>query len=93
MQTVRNVIECFIPTDSLPSGIGIALRPRAHQRVVETIGVIDQLGRRFALETKHAAVRMVGVGFKPHDLAIRHGSDGRAVRRAQSAKSADGVSR
>ncbi len=50
--------------------------------------MIHELRRSFALETEHAAVRMIGVGFETNDFPVLNRRDGRAMRRAQSAKSA-----
>src|SRR6476646_10042341 len=83
-----NFVERLFPTDPLPSGIGIAFRPRPFKRVILPIGMVYELGRRLAFETKHSTVRMIMVSFEPNDLPIENRCDCRAMRRAQSAKTA-----
>ena len=42
------------------TGIAIAFRSRAFERVVEPIGMIDELRRGFAFDAENPAVRMIG---------------------------------
>src|SRR4029453_6426641 len=56
IQLLRDVVQRFIPTDSLPSGIGIVLRSCALQRKIEPGRMINQLRPPLALDENNAAV-------------------------------------
>ena len=84
----RDIIERFVPADSLPAGIGIALWPRAFERIIEPIGMVNQLRRGFAFDAHNAAVGMIVIGIEPDDSAVLDGRDGGAVGRAQRAVAA-----
>src|SRR4029077_2043377 len=91
IQPPRDVVQRFLPTDSLPSGIGIVLRTRALQRKIEPVGMIHQLRRRLALDTKNAAVGVIGICIEPHHFPVRYDCDGGTVRRAKRTVSPDGM--
>ena len=44
-----DIIECLVPTDSLPTGIRIVLRTSPFQRVIQTIRMIDPPGAALPL--------------------------------------------
>ena len=54
-QFFRHRVECFIPTDPLPTGIGIALRPRPFHRVKQPVGMIDKLRRNPSFDAERLA--------------------------------------
>src|SRR4030095_13303168 len=53
IQLLRDVVQRFFPTDSLPTGIGIVLRTRALQRKIEPVRMINQLRRRLDFDVKN----------------------------------------
>src|SRR5580765_4543502 len=75
----------LIPTDALPTGIAIAFRSRALERVVEPIGMIDELRRGFAFDAENPTVRMIRVTNKPSHFPRFYRRDGGTMRRAQGA--------
>src|SRR5262249_17922899 len=85
IQSSRNVVQRFVPTDPWPARIGIALGARPLQRKIEPIGMIHQLRRCFALDAENTAVGMIVVCIETDDFSICDGCDGRAVGGAESA--------
>lgn len=85
IQPPRDVVQRLVPTNPLPSRIGIALGTCPLQRKIEPNGMVHQLGRGFAPDAKNTAVRMIVVCIETNDSSIRDGCDRRAVRRAEGA--------
>src|SRR5215468_8595650 len=85
IQSPRDIIQRLVPSDPLPSRIGVALGACPLQRKIEPIGMIHQLRRCFALDTENTAVGMIMVCIETDDFSIRDGCDGRAVGGAESA--------
>ena len=84
---MSNFVKRLFPTDPLPPGLRIILRPRPFKRIIQPVGMVYELGRRLAFETKHSTIRMVMVSFEANDVTIDNRCCRRAMRRAQSAKS------
>src|SRR4029077_8257057 len=72
IQPLRDVVQRFIPTDSLPSGIGIVLRSCALQRKIEPVTLINKLWRRLARDAKTAAVGVIEICIEPHHFPVRY---------------------
>ena len=90
IQSLRDVVQRLIPTDPLPSGIGIVLRTCAFQRIVQPVGMVDQFRRGLALNAKDASVWMIGISIEAHDFPIHYGGDRSAMRSTERAITADG---
>ena len=87
-QLARDIVQCFIPTDALPSGIRIVFRARALQGIVEAVGVINEFRSDFSLDAYDAAVWMVMVRIEANNPTLFDSRNGRAVRGAKGAVAA-----
>ena len=85
---LRDVVQRFIPTDALPSGIGVGFGPRALERIIQALRVIDKFRRGFAFDAHDAAVGMIVIGIEGDDPAVLDGGDGGAVGGAERAVAA-----
>ena len=63
-QSLGDFVKRLFPADPLPSGIWISLWLCPLERIIQSIGMIHELGRRLALETKYSAVRMIMERYK-----------------------------
>ena len=79
-------VERLVPANPCPTGVGLALRPRAAHRMEQAIGRVDELGRRAALHAEARARRMRGIGLDGHQPAVLHDRDAAAARAAQRAE-------
>src|ERR1051325_5939816 len=87
--TLRDVVEGFVPGNALPAGIGVAFGTRALKRIVAAIALVNQLRRGFALAAYNAAVRMIVIGVEAGHAAVFDRRDGRAVRCTKGAITAN----
>ncbi len=87
-QSSRDVVEGFVPTDPLPPRIGVGLGPGALERIIQAVGIVNQLRRGLALDAHDTAVGMIVVRLQLCHPAVLHGGDGGAVGRAKGAVAA-----
>ncbi len=85
---MRDFIERFVPRNSLPTRIHVALGAGAFDGIIETIGAIDKLRRGFALDAHDTAIGMIIIRVEAGDFAVFDRRDCRAVRRAERAVAA-----
>src|SRR5688572_15955540 len=87
-KTLCDVVQGVVPAHSLPARIGIALGSGALERMIESIGMINQLRGCLAFDAYNAAIGVIVIGIESDDSAVLYGSDSGAVRRAQRAVAA-----
>ena len=63
-------VECLVPADPLPAGIGITLRVGPPQRVGQPLGMVDEFRRGAALGAQRLAGRVFWIGFEAGEAAI-----------------------
>ena len=66
----RRRIERLVPADTLPAGIGIALRARALQGMEQALFVMDQLGRGPSLGAEHLPRGMGRVRLDGDEISV-----------------------
>lgn len=87
-EAICDIIQGVFPAHSLPARIGIALGSGALERMIESIGMINQLRCCLAFDADDAAIGVIVIGIESDDSAVLYGSDSGAVRRAQRAVAA-----
>ena len=88
-QPLGNGVECFIPTDPDPSGIGIPLGPSPLQGIVEPLWMVDEVRSGPTFETDDTAVGMIVIRLKQGHPPLFNRRNGSAVGRAQRTVTAD----
>ena len=85
----RRQIECFVPTDPLPAGIGVTLRARPLQRVKQPVCAMDEFRRGASLGAQRLTGRMRRIGFESDDAAVLDRRYGAAARDAEGTERFD----
>ena len=86
----RDQAERLIPGDPLPAGVRVRLRSRATERIINPVGVVEELRHCVALGAHRPAVGMCRVRLEREHAVSRDCRDRWAVHRAQSAVAPDG---
>jgi hypothetical protein len=79
-----DIAKRFIPGDFYPTRVGVAFGPRTFQRIVKTVGMVEELRGSLALDAHHSTIRVFGIWVEASHPAILNGCNGGAVSRAES---------
>src|SRR5262249_36545985 len=85
----RGLAQRLVPGDRLPAGIAIALGPRAPQRLRQTFGMIDELGRGASLGAQGLSRRMRWIGLEPRETPVLDDRNAAAAGDAEAAIALD----